>query len=72
MASPSQHSKLDDIFATGRGTRKINKRFGNSYADEYGKTSFYYTNSRMLLEGEMNVWRVGGDSLRFSASRTLP
>jgi hypothetical protein len=45
-------SKLDAIFATVRGTRKINKRIGGSYTDEHGKTSYYYTNTKMLVEGE--------------------
>jgi hypothetical protein len=45
-------SRLDDIFATVRGTRKINKKIGSSYTDEHGKTSYFYTNTKMLVEGE--------------------
>jgi len=48
-------SKLDEIFATAKSTRKLNRKVEGSFSDDDGRTRFVYTNNRLNLEGEKHI-----------------
>ena len=50
-AAAAAAANVNQIFATKRGTRQLNKKIeGKRFKDQFGSAHFFYVNSDFLLE----------------------